>query len=236
VLLSEDGARSWQGLKAILQKLLRRFEDDGFTPRVEILPAELLGTITLGNRWRSTNPRDQREKRDLWRYVARKISEPGGFVVFHYDGDMPWMARSSAQARAQFERELRLRVRQVLAGHTDGGELDRRLARLIECVPYYSIEAWTYQATERATELCKKYYDGADVGKFEHWQVHRAELDDVKQPKKKTCLKDEHNDDLGKHVPVWEVEQARCSLSAFISELRLCGDLSDAVAHRVDDR
>jgi len=137
------------------------------------------------------------------RYLARKIAEPGGFVVFHYDGDERWSERAESPARAQFDREIRRRVEQVLSASRMPREvIARHLARLIECVPFYSLEAWTYQATARAIALCRE----------------------------EVCLRDAHNADLGKHVPVWEVVQAGRSMTWFVWSLHAQGELEDALA------
>lgn len=232
-LLSEDRSEpTWRGLKAILQKLLRRFEDDGFTPCTEFVPAEPnVRPVLIANRWRSTQARDESEKRELWKYLARKISEPGTFVVFHYDGDSPWSKRTESPARAQFDREVRTRVEQVLSGaRLSRAEISRRMERLIECVPFYSVEAWTYQATPRAVALCREKHRGADMEKFKAWGANRRELDEVWKPKDASCLRGEHNEELGQHVPVWEVVEAGCSMTWFVWSLHGCRELSDALA------
>lgn len=233
-LLSEDRSEHTRmGLQAILEKLLRRFEDDGFTPRVEIVPADpKLRPILIANRWRSTQPRDEAEKRELWKYLARKIAEPGGFVVFHYDGDTPWSERAESPARAQFDREIRRRVEQALVAspRVPREAVAGYLGRIIECVPFYSVEAWTYQATARATALCGEKYRGVDAQKFEAWGRDRTLLDDLPKPKKQSCLEDAHNADLGKHVPVWDVVQAGCSMTWFVWCLHGHGGLEDALA------
>jgi hypothetical protein len=113
-LISEDGDASWPGLKAIVTKLLRPFEDDGFTPRLEILPADDDVPRAMHKHWRTRSPNDQQAKRALIRYLARKISEPRGFVIFHYDGDEAWSQRTS-KAQDAFDCEVRRRVEQVLA-------------------------------------------------------------------------------------------------------------------------
>lgn len=221
------------GLQAILEKLLRRFEDDGFTRRVEIVPADpKLRPILIANRWRSTQPRDEAEKRELWKYLARKVAEPGGFVVFHYDGDESWSRRAESSARAQFDREIRRRVEQVLVAspRVPRDAIAGHLARLIECVPFYSVEAWTYQATERAIALCREKHRGTDVNRFEAWGRDRTALDDLPKPKDEICLRDAHNADLGKHVPVWEVAQAGRSMTWFVWSLHANGELEDALA------
>ncbi len=225
-LLSEDRSEAtWRGLKAILEKLLLRFEDDGFTPRIEILPADpTVRPVVIANRWRNTTGRYEADRRDLWRYLARKLSEPGGVVVFHYDGDARWSRRAGSPARDQFDREVRTRVAQVLAGaKISREEIARRMERLVECVPFYSIEAWTYQAIERAIALCRERYRGADIEKFRSWNADRASLDEAHKPKEQTCLGGEHNEDLGKHVPVRDVIQAGCSMTCFVWGLHASG-------------
>src|SRR5262249_20744190 len=56
-LLTEDKSQgTWRGLKAVVEKLFRRFEDDGYTPRdFEIVPADdddVIQTV-IANRWES---------------------------------------------------------------------------------------------------------------------------------------------------------------------------------------
>lgn len=203
VLTTEDKSEStWRALKIILEKLLCRFENDGFTTDDDVR------LILRANQWRSHDPRDDAAKRDLWRYLARKISEPGGFVLFHYDGGTPWSKRSTCACRLTFA-EVRTRVAQVLkAGKVplSAEEIQRRLSR-----PFYSTEAWTYQATTRAVHLCQEKHRGADIHKFQGWAADRTTLDEVSKPKEATCLRDHHNEDLAGHVPAWEVARAGCS-------------------------
>ena len=238
-LLSEDRSEAtWRGLKAMVERLLRRFEDDGFTPRLKIVPADpSVRPILIANRWRSAKPRDQADKRELWKYLARVVSEPGSVVIFHYDGDTRWSERNKSTAGAQFDREVRVRVQQVLSGaRLSSEEIARRMGRLIECVPFYSIEAWTYQATAHALGLCREHYRGADVAKFEGWGADRRRLDEVSQPKDETCLGGAHNEALGKHVPVWEVVQAGCSMACFRPGISACRSLATAGASRPRER
>lgn len=232
-LLSEDRSETtWRGLKVILEKLLRRFEDDGFTPRVHVLPSDpSVRPVLIANRWRNTTGQYESEKRELARYIARKISEPGGFIVFHYDGDTTWSGRARSLGRSQFERELRTRVEQWLTSFkVPRDEIVRRMRRLVECVPFYCIEAWTYQATARAIAICRERHRGADVEKFEEWEADRGRLDEILKPKTASCLRDEHNEDLARHIPLGDVAQAGKSLTWFLWCLHACPDLDDALA------
>jgi hypothetical protein len=234
-LLTEDKSeQTWLGLKALVGRLLHRFEDDGFTQRIEIVPADDdVRPVVRANRWESTKRQDEAAKRLLWKYLAWKLSESGGFVVFHYDGDNLWGDRVKSPRPEKFARVVRVSVDRVLRDpklRLSPEEIARRLQRIVECVPFYSVEAWLYQATDHAIALCREKYRGADVERFEKWGANRALLDDVHMPKEATCLKDKHNDELGKHVPVWEVVQAGRSLTCFVWALHACPELADALA------
>jgi hypothetical protein len=233
-LLTEDRSeQTWRGLKSILEKLLRRYEDDGRTVRVEVVPAQAgVRAILIANRWRSAKPRDEPEKRELWRYLAWTISQADGFVVFHYDGDTTWSRRGESQAVEKFA-EVRTRVRQVLSGMRpppSPEEIVRRMARLIECVPFYSVEAWTFQSTTQAIALCRKKHHGAHVKTYQDWGADRTLLDEELRPKEIGCLGGDHNEELGKHVPVWEVARSGGSLTYFVWSLHVCDELGDALA------
>ncbi|TKD12476.1 hypothetical protein [Polyangium fumosum] len=162
---------------------------------------------------------------------SRSAPEPGGFVIFHYDGDTTWARRAEAKTREQFDREIRNRVAQVLSGaRRSPDEIAQKLGRIIECVPFYSIEAWTYQATAKAIALCREKHRGDDIPTFEAWGADRTKLDEVHKPKEKTCLGGEHNEMLGKSVAVWDVVQAGGSMMWFVWSLHACRDLEDALA------
>jgi hypothetical protein len=232
LLIEDKSDKTWRGLRAILEKLLHRFEDDGFTVRAEILPRDVATRpIMNGNRWRSADPRDHASKVDLVKYLARKVSEAHGFALFHYDGDVAWIRKNESGSPEQFEREIRFKVHQVLAN--DGvpdSEIRRRLGRLLECVPFYSVEAWTYQATERAIQICEERYRGADAETFRAWSRDRATLDDEHKVKERTVLGGNHNDELGPHVPVRDVVDAGRSLAAFVASLLACSEFRGALA------
>ena len=99
------------------------------------------------------------------------------------------------------------------------------MARLLECVPFYSIEAWLYQSTDAALALCRSNYQGADASTFSKWAENRALLDEVLKPKDRTCLRDKHNEELADGLPVREVLQAGRSLTWFAWVLLSCPDL-----------
>ncbi len=112
----------------------------------------------------------------------------------------------------------------VLSGDGVSG---RRLSCLIECVPFYSVEAWMYQATQRAAELCRQHHGGVGVELFEAWAANPTALDEHPKPKTATPLADRHNDELGRSCPVPQVLQLGKSMTHFAWALHACSDLED---------
>jgi hypothetical protein len=148
-------------------------------------------------------------------------------VVFHFDGDTPWADRARSQTPVQFDREVRVRVRQHLSKDPDS--IESRMARLIEVTPHYSVEAWTFQATDHAIGICRKKYFGRDVNKFEQWSLDRGELDEVVKPKEETCLSNRHNAELAERVPCRQVLAAGKSFSELLKRLRSCPELAPLI-------
>ncbi len=249
-IYSEDkNEQSAAAIETLLGKLLECF--DGHT-RVVSFEAEKDNWALHGNRWRAQKPdvRLQNETRALVRGIANELRKPSGHVVFHYDGDTLWADQAEAPLRADFTRVMRRGVREALDARTSARprpersrlpapplsdkEIEERLGRLIECAPFYSIEAWLYQATARAKELCMSEHEGRDVERFEAWGEDRELLDEVRAPKESVCLRDQHNAELAKRVPVAEVLAVGKSLAGFRDALRACPTL--ALRMKVDAR
>jgi hypothetical protein len=151
--------------------------------------------------------------------LATELDE-GKVVVFHYDGDTPWTRRRESVTKQPFA-ALRVRLSQV-----SGKQSHLRPARLLEMVPHYSIEAWVYQATAAAVELCETHYHERDVALFRSWSVDRGLLDELEQPKSRTVLGSKHNAELARHIPVPDIVRARKSLSEFLRQLNEVPELS----------
>lgn len=99
------------------------------------------------------------------------------------------------------------------------------LAGLVVLVPHYAVEAWLYQATERAAELCRTLHEGRHVGQFETWRRERATLDEVDRLPDVVCLGREHNEVLAQALTNDDVRQvvaAGTSMAAAVERLRGC--------------
>ncbi len=227
-LLSEDkNPQSLGALRALVRKLVLPFEEDGRVERVSFGTEETARPILRGNNWRSGKAQHEPQKRDLIRFLASEV-ERGNFVLFHHDGDVAWSARPSPIV-AQFD-ALRVRVEQLLAGKKPAltkAEVTTHVGRLIECVPYYSIEAWVYQATERAAHLCNEHHAGKDADKFIAWANDRPSLDEQLKPKEATCLRDQHTEALARAVDWETILGAKTFFTAFAEDLRKRPDLAD---------
>jgi hypothetical protein len=175
------------------------------------------GRSTQGNQWKNAAGRV-----DLVRDLATKLRN-GSFVIFHYDGDKPWAERPS-DTDAQFNQQVRVRVQQLLTGPeprrntsttTPTTDDPNAIDKLIVCVPYYSLEAWLYQATDAAVALCNEHHRRRDRERFLAWGEDRSLLDEVSKPKEATCLGSGKNEELAAKVPLKDVVAAGKSLAAF---------------------
>jgi hypothetical protein len=236
LLLSEDASKDARPtLEALVKKMLRLVDEQCRTNALRFEPPEeATAVITRANLWKSAKPADHQKTVALCRMLATKLAEqPAGFVLFHIDGDRRWSERAKSENCAKFDRLIRARVRDVLVHEKPdwtAAELDRCMARLVLLVPFYSIEAWTYQNTQRARTLCREHHGGRDVDRFEAWERDRAALDEVEQPKHATCLADRHNRDLAENAfPHREACAAGTSLAAAVEALSACTDLRDAL-------
>jgi len=165
-----------------------------------------------------------------------------GWVLFHFDGDRTWAARESSENQEKFQEHVWERVRELvgstLARSQNGStpqeseaQAGARMTRLKTVVPFYSMEAWLFQNTREAVRLCQEHYQGRDISKFQEWAQDRTALDEVDQPKKKTCLKAAHNHDLASTgFPAREVRAAGKSFAATVESLRQDTELREALA------
>ncbi len=253
LVLSEDsGEGAHDTVVSLARKMFLLIDPAVQTQHIRFEPPEVEGVkqALRGNLWKSEEPRDQPKRRDLIGYVATKLFEgPRSFVLFHVDGDRTWSeARSSAPAGQsenvlKFQRFIEHEVLQfVELRRRRMAETTRRstgvvpaprepiahvpdMRQLLLAVPFYSIESWLLQNTERAKELCTKHprCGGAHVPLLEEWARDRGALDEIPQPKERVCFRDEHNRDLaGPGFPTAAVYDARKSFAETVDRLMEC--------------
>ena len=104
------------------------------------------------------------------------------------------------------------------------------MERLKQAVPYYSIEAWLFQNTSEAIQLCETHYSGRDAEQFRAWEQDRPALDEVVKPKESVCLGAKHNLALAsKSFPARQVRGTGKSFAAVIQALSQDAELCEAL-------
>jgi hypothetical protein len=246
LLLTEDsGTKSFETLRSVARELLKQADEYVQTHRISFEPLrnELALQAIHANIWKSTKARDRPKQVELIRTIATQVMLEDGWVLFHFDGDRTWAARETSENMEKFQKQVWERVRELvgstLAKSQSGSTLQEaeararaRMARLKTVVPFYSMEAWLFQNTREAVRLCQEHYQGRDVSKFQEWAQDRTALDEVDQPKKKTCLGAAHNHDLASNggFPAREVRAAGKSFAATVESLLQDAELREALA------
>lgn len=228
-------------MRALIERLLRRVVQGAEVGpnNWEQAPVEM-SVPTQGNAWKDA------ARRDLVRFrqqIAAKLRERGGFVFFHYDGDRSYCDRKSCENAAKFEALIRSHVRVIVEGPpARRGERGRGLTlavadsasllgKLIEVVPFYSVEAWYFQNTKQALAFCRaRACRRGCEATLEAWRCDRSSLDEELGPKEKLCFGSEFNLELArKAFPDDEVLAARKSLYDLKCAFDGCAPLREAL-------
>lgn len=203
LVLSEDSSPSaHETISALARKMLQFVDRHTASHRVRFLPTHAQRAVRA-NVWQSRKPHAQLV--DLRRELARKVLEDDvpGYVLFHFDGDRRWSERASSTNAEKFETfvqglrplvEKNLRDRGLVTDDVEAA-VTERLGRIFPVVPFYSIEAWLYQVTNRARELCSLGC-GKHLAIIDGWESDRAALDELIRPKEQLCIGSRKNSEL----------------------------------------
>lgn len=249
VILTED-----RHGHATVEALVRRMFDlvvPGYgSHRIHILPREPREEEAMpGNAWKTDgkNPVEHQKKVRLLRYIARKLSEPDTFVLFHIDGDRPWSERDTSENTAKFAQLVQIALPQVIDVARVNVARGRRHAepnpvppplhveRLLLLCPFRSIEAWLYQNVRAAIEICRREHRGEHMAALQDWEGRRTELDELPAPEKEVCLGKAHNRELATSgFPAQEAYDVGKSFAASVDRLVACDALGDALLRTRD--
>lgn len=227
LILSEDGSsRSEQVVRSLLLsswRLIRGYFDES---AVEFLPADpARAKAAKANLWRSKQNHDQQAVITLRQYIATNLLiSDCSFVYFHYDGDVAWSGRDDGVAKPApevFDERMRTQVFMLLQSH-GGAQAECALRRLVEVVPYYSVEAWAYQNTQVAREICLAKYGCVDGGRLSQLEADRGWIDEVEKPKDEFALGGAHNLELVESTkfPASRARDAGKSFASFVRSQR----------------
>jgi hypothetical protein len=243
LILTEDSSPSGHETLTKLARKLLQLVDRHKSNRIHFEPAEpearLAVRANLWRSWEAPHPRNERSIRILRRTLATKILEEEipGYVLFHFDGDCPWSEHRAATNTAKFEsfREgLRVQVEENLRRRnlpSDRAAVDDRLLRICPVIPFYSIESWLYQNTQRARELCEQAC-GKHLELIARWEADRSQLDEVIKPKEQLCFGSRKNHELAEtftHQLADELYLLGQSFHAAVERLQACPGLQVAL-------
>lgn len=247
VILTEDSGKDGCATVEALARRMLHLVVPGFgSHRVEFVPHEPREEEAMrGNVWKTDgkNPKEHERRVRLLRYIARKLSLPATFVLFHIDGDRPWAERDTSENTAKFERLVRGRLPQVAdRGRVNASRTKARaqtyadsppplhLENLLLICPFRSIEAWLYQNLRAAIDICGREHRGSHVAELEAWEGRRGDIDELPAPEKAVCLGKAFNLELAtREFPAHEVYEVKKSFAETVERLRGCGALSRAL-------
>lgn len=242
VLTEDSGDDAFETLCHVVKILLKEVDRQTRTHEEKLALLPLRSQTALqslkANVWKSDKPEHRRNRVDLVQTIATHImKDECSWVFFHFDGDRPWARRASSENSQKFKTHILEQVFKIVEGSSKvrsvqfeskdelRSYVDSRMSRVKRIVPFYSIEAWLYQNSERAIDICHKYYRGRHADRFERWRDDRSLLDELEKTKEQVCLGSKYNLMLvSSSYPVREVREVGKSFAATVQEL--CDDES----------
>jgi hypothetical protein len=247
VILTEDSGKDGRATVEALARRMLHLVVPGFgSHRVDFVPRDPREEEAMrGNVWKTDgkNPKEHERRVRLLRYIARKLSLPDTFVLFHIDGDRPWAERDTSENTAKFERLVRSRLPQVVdrgranvprAKAHDPTTADSppllRLENLLLICPFRSIEAWLYQNLRAAIDICGREHHGSHIAELQAWEERRGDLDELLAPENAVCLGKAFNLELAtREFPARDAYEVKKSFAETVDRLLASGALSRAL-------
>jgi hypothetical protein len=187
VILTEDSGKDGRPtVEAVARRMLHLVVPGYGSHRVQFVPRDPPEEEAMrGNVWKTDgkNPQEYERRVRLLKYIARKLSQPDTFVLFHIDGDRVWGERHTSENTAKFERLVREKLPQVAdrgranvprerpqAGASTDPPPRLHLENLLLICPFRSIEAWLYQNLKTAVAICTREHRGSHVTELLTWE------------------------------------------------------------------
>lgn len=253
LILSEDSGKDGAAvLNAVVCKAIAHVYP-GDTRRLRFTPADDAAAHwvhaarwkTAGKVGRGQAGQRQSDLLDLVRTIATWLrkSNPLAIVAFHYDGDTVWSRRAEGKTPGQYQTRILPKVKALLANpppapHSpnrqtptalDETALELALARLIEVVPHYSMEAWLYLNAAELRRLATQDKVAADVhAKLEAWAAGPSALQEIPKVKDAGWPHDKHNLALAKNA--WSASRAVEHSDSFADFVKKLSNLTDVRA------
>lgn len=237
VILTEDsGEDGRKTVEALIRSMLQLVAPGYGSHRVHFVPRDSQGEEAMrGNVWKTDgkNSRDYDRRVRLLRYMARQLSLPDTFVMFHIDGDRPWNEHGASENIAKFEKLIRRVLPQVVdRGRANVSNATGRvpaqpaaslqLDHLILICPFRSIEAWLYQNVPAAVAVCTREHGGRHVAELRTWEARRDALDELSAPDQAVCLGKAFNLELTRGFPARATYDVNKSFARSVDRLKAC--------------
>lgn len=247
VILTEDSGEGGRPtVEALVRRMLHLVVPGYGSHRVHFVPREPREEEAMrGNVWKTDgkNPQEYERRVRLLRYIARQLSLPDTFVLFHIDGDRPWSERDTSENVEKFDRLVRARLPQVVdRGRANSAKARSRartdadappamrLEHLILICPFRSIEAWLYQNIAVAVDICRREHQGAHSTELQAWEEQREEIDELSPPEDAICLAKAFNLELAtRGFPAQAAYDVKKSFAQSVDRLLACEALCRAL-------
>ena len=199
LILTEDGsAQAPSAILALANAMCRAICPGLHTPPLKQEPLEVSHRKALsGNRWRSDVQRDHRAITQLVRLIAAHLKRCDGFVIFHFDGDLPYQRRGEADKPADFDKKVRQRVRFLLeSNQNDCEHVEEMMTKLIVFTPFSDMEGWTYYNTRLLLTICRQN----ERAKVESWASDPGQLEEEHCVSRHLTIGKSRNHELAKET------------------------------------
>jgi hypothetical protein len=235
-VLTED-SENWGQLvlKRFAKQIVKLINPQCQTQLIRFEPTpQAARTATMANKWRSRAQRDHMAIVSLRRFLATKLAQADSLVFFHFDADVTWARRDQCLTREQFAVLIKPQIRLLLQGR--GRSLDDValcMQRLIEIVPHYSIEAWTYQNNDALLRACRTHcgpQHPQHAALYETWATDPGCLDEIAMVKRQACVSNKKNLQLVESGFPWDrLMQVRKSFFAVVAQAQSRNPVVEAI-------
>ncbi|MCP4137822.1 MAG: hypothetical protein GY754_43070 [bacterium] len=154
IVVTEDSSKDSFGvLKNIINSILKNTTENFQSQVLEYEYPDKHTDVMNGNRWQEKRPREFSKKiTDFKRQITSYLMEEYTYIFWHFDGDQKWKdSKEGARCThiSKFQKFFGPISEQVSGA----------MEKVLFITPFYSIESWLYQNTQKLKKLKEKTDD-----------------------------------------------------------------------------